>query len=370
METLTALFSADSSLQFEWPWLLLLLPLPWLPFLRNRRRSMQPVIAPQLPLFRQVKAIGVAHEQNVQRRRGLRALLLALAWLALVLACMRPTFIGEQVDLPLSGRDLMLAVDISPSMKEEDMVLEGATANRLDVVKVVVSDFLQRRAGDRVGLILFGSQPYIQAPLTFDLTTVNTLLQEAFLGMAGQATAIGDAIALGVKRLRQRPEQSRVLILLTDGSNTAGDIPPDKAAALAAQEKIKVYTIGIGAEEMLQQTFFGTRRVNPSAELDEEMLKLIADTTGGQYFRARDKAEMDQIYAQINALEPIEQERQSFRPTKTLYHWFLALAVLFYAARLVLNRIPDQVTDITRKVWPSRRQSTAQHSAGKTGVEP
>lgn len=340
IDTLIDLFSADSSLHFEWPWLLLLLPLPWLPGLRRRGAAAEPLIAPQLPMFRQLKRMGIAQAQHNPQRNGMRAVLLALAWLALVLACMRPTFVGEQVDLPLSGRDLMLAVDISPSMKEEDMVLEGASANRLDVVKVVVSDFMQRRAGDRVGLILFGSQPYIQAPLTFDLTTVNTLLQEAFLGMAGQATAIGDAIALGVKRLRQRPEQSRVLILLTDGANTAGDIPPEKAAALAAQEKIKVYTIGIGADEMLQQTFFGTRRVNPSADLDETTLKLIADSTGGQYFRARDKAEMDQIYAQINALEPIEQERQSFRPTKALFHWLLALALLCYGLRLGLNRAP------------------------------
>lgn len=326
----------SAALQFEWPWLLLLLPLPWLPGLRQRGKRARQIIAPQLPMFGQLKAMGFAHAQGAPQRGRLHGLLLALAWCALVVATTRPTYIGEQIDIPLSGRDLMLAIDISPSMKEEDMTLNNETANRLDVVKAVISEFVQQRTGDRVGLILFGSQPYIQVPLTFDLKTVNTLLQEAFLGMAGQATAIGDAIALGVKRLRLRPEQSRVLILMSDGANTAGDIPPDKAATLAAQEKIKVYTIGIGADEMIQRSFFGSRRVNPSADLDEKMLRLIADTTGGQYFRARNQAELDQIYALINTLEPIEQELHSFRPTKALFYWCLGLALCCYGLHLIL----------------------------------
>jgi Ca-activated chloride channel family protein len=325
-----------SSLEFQWPWLLLLLPLPWLPGLRAGQRSTRQLVAPQLPIFGRIKALGLAHHAGGSQRSGLRGLLLALAWVALVLALTRPTWIGDPVSLPLSGRDLMLAVDISPSMKEQDMTLADKPVTRLDVVKDVVAEFVQKRAGDRVGLILFGSQPYIQAPLTFDLVTVNTLLQESFLGMAGQATAIGDAIALGVKRLRQRPEQSRVLILLTDGSNTAGDIPPDKAAQLAAQERIRVYTIGVGAEEMIQRSFFGSRRVNPSADLDEKMLQRIAETTGGQYFRARDRQEMDRIYDQIDALEPIEHTQQIFRPSKSLFHWLLGLSLALYGLHLLV----------------------------------
>ena len=252
-------------------------------------------------------------------------------------ALARPTYYGDPVDIELSGRDLMMAIDISPSMKEQDLSLNNQSVSRLEVVKQVVSDFIKERRGDRVGLILFGSQPYIQAPLTFDTETVDTLLKEAYLGMAGQATAIGDAIALGVKRLRNRPENSRVLILMSDGANTAGEIPPEKAAQLAAQENIKIYTIGIGADEMLKRSLFITQRVNPSADLDEKMLTNIADATQGQYFRARDTEALKEIYDRINELEPIEQEGKTYRPSKAIYFWFLAAALFCYAA-LIFNK--------------------------------
>lgn len=234
----------------------------------------------------------------------------------------------------------MLAIDISPSMQETDMPLNGREATRLQVVKSVVSEFIEQRRGDRLGLILFGSQPYIQAPLSFDTVTIDTLLQEAFLGMAGDATSIGDAIALGVKRLRERPEQSRVLILMSDGANTSGEIPPEKAAQLAQQEQVKIYTVGIGADEMYRRSFFGTRKVNPSADLDEDMLTLIAQQTGGQYFRARNTEELNQIYSLINALEPLEQETRSYRPTKALFYWFLAAAGIFYLLALLSKKAP------------------------------
>jgi Ca-activated chloride channel family protein len=262
---------------------------------------------------------------------------LIAAWCCLVFALARPTYYGEPVNIDLSGRDLMMAIDISPSMKEQDLTLNNQAVTRLDVVKQVVSEFIQQRQGDRIGLILFGSQPYIQAPLTFDTETVDTLLKEAYLGMAGQATAIGDAIALGVKRLRNRPENSRVLILMSDGANTAGEIPPEKAAQLAKQENIKIYTIGIGADEMLKRTLFITQRVNPSADLDEKMLTEIALTTGGQYFRARDTEALKEIYNSINELEPIAQEGKTYRPSKAIYHWFLLAALCLYTG-ILLNK--------------------------------
>ena len=215
------------------------------------------------------------------------------------------------------------------------MKVNGIAQTRLAIVKRVVSEFIDVRQGDRIGLILFGSEPYIQSPLSFDVVTANALLQEAYLGMAGQATAIGDAITLGVKRLRKRPEQSRVLILLTDGANTAGEIPPEKAAQLAAQENIKIYTVGIGAEGMIKRSFFGTQRVNPSAELDEAMLRQIAELTQGDYFRARNTEELSEIYQAINALEPVEQETKSYRPTKALFYWFTLMAGLLYGSILL-----------------------------------
>lgn len=321
--------------KFVWPLALLLLPLPWL--IKAERQSHTDIRAPKLPLYSTLKLIGVEHPANVDDMGRWRSVCLLAAWFCLVFALARPTYYGDPVDIDLSGRDLMMAIDISPSMKEQDLTLNNQNVTRLDVVKQVVSDFIQERRGDRVGLILFGSQPYIQAPLTFDTETVDTLLKEAYLGMAGQATAIGDAIALGVKRLRNRPENSRVLILMSDGANTAGEIPPEKAAQLAAQENIKIYTIGIGADEMLKRSLFITQRVNPSADLDEKMLTAIAEATQGQYFRARDTEALKAIYDRINELEPIEQEGKTYRPSKAIYHWLLATALCLYLA-LLLNK--------------------------------
>ncbi len=310
-------------LEFEWPWLILLLPLP-LFFKARSKTTTQSTEALRVPFFSRLEAAGLTGESPAPQNSMLLKVLVLIAWVSLVIAVSRPQYVGELVELPISGRDLMLAVDISPSMKEEDMILNGYQVTRLDVVKSVVSDFVEQRKGDRIGLILFGSQPYIQSPLSFDTVTVNTLLQEAFLGMAGRATAIGDAVTLAVKRLRERPQDSRVLILLTDGANTAGEIEPEKAAQLAAKENIKIYTIGIGADEMIQRGFLSTWKVNPSKDLDEKALQQIADSTGGEYFRARNTGELELVYEAINRLEPIEQEVRSYRPTRSYFHWALA----------------------------------------------
>lgn len=331
------------ALEFVWPWAPLMIPLPLL-MLYKRRLNKPDVLAPVVPLYETAQHLGIGQTINRNDNKRWKSVALFAAWVLLCLAASRPTYIGEQVDVPLSGRDLMLAIDISPSMKEVDMQWQGQQATRLDVVKQVVSEFVEQRAGDRIGLILFGSQPYVQSPLSFDTVTVNTLLQEAYLGMAGQSTAIGDAIALGVKRLRQRPEQSRVLVLLSDGANTAGDIPPEKAAQLAEQEEIKIYTVGIGADEMLKRSFFGSRKVNPSADLDEAMLKQIAEVSGGQYFRARSSEELQGIYGYINELEPVEQETRSYRPSKALYYWFLALSLALFVTTILIEQMVTRLS--------------------------
>jgi Ca-activated chloride channel family protein len=269
-------------------------------------------------------------------------LLLLLAWLCLVLAIARPQHVGEQVQMPVSGRDLMLLVDISPSMDERDMVIQGRSINRLQAVKRVLDQFIDRREGDRLGLVLFGTQPYVQAPLTFDRETVRTLLLEAGLGMAGRATAIGDAVGLAVKRLRDRPQEQRVAILLTDGANTAGEVSPDKATEIAAAAGVRLYTIGIGADSMIQRGLLGSRRVNPSRDLDEALLTRMAEQTGGRYFRARSLPELEMIYDSIDQLEPIEQEGQFYRPVTELYVWPAGTAVtlwlLLSALRLLASR--------------------------------
>lgn len=290
--------------------------------------------------------LGLASKQEQTNRW--QSVILAVAWLCLILALTRPTYYGEPITIDLTGRDLMLAIDISPSMQEQDLSLNSRPANRLEVVQQVVSDFIKQRQGDRIGLILFGTTPYVQVPLTFDTHTVDTLLKEAYLGMAGQATAIGDAIALGVKRLRDRPENSRVLILLSDGANTAGEIPPEKAAQLASVEKIKIYTIGIGADEMLKRSLFITQRVNPSADLDEKMLSSIALTTGGQYFRARDALALELIYAEINKLEAIEQEGKTYRPSKAIYYWLLSLALVLYGLLILASLTRPLITSLNK----------------------
>ncbi len=313
-------------IEWIWPWAFVLLPLPavvrllWSPM----EREQAALTVPRLATF---KSEEFSPRGLGGSRLAWRILLLVLAWSALVTATARPQWTGEPVTLPTSGRDLMLAVDISGSMGTEDLQLRGQIVNRLTVVKNVVSQFVAAREGDRVGLILFGTNAYLQAPLTFDLATVNRLLTEAPVGIAGGKTAIGDAIGLAVKRLRQRPEGERVLILLTDGANNVGEVAPVKAAELATQEEIRIYTIGVGADEMrLPSIFgvFGSRVVNPSAELDENTLTAIADATGGRYFRAQNTAKLMEIYEIIDAMEPIEQEAETYRPTAALYHWPLA----------------------------------------------
>jgi Ca-activated chloride channel family protein len=313
-------------IEFEWPWLFALLPLPLvlrylLPAAAENRQA-----ALRTPFLEDFTLITGGNPSIA----GSRALLAAalLAWVLLVTATARPQWYGEPVELPVSGRDLMLAIDLSASMQEEDFVLGNRAIDRLTAVKRVAGNFIERRNGDRIGLILFGDRAYVQAPLTFDRRTVNTLLQEAFLGLAGDRTAIGDAIGLAVKRLQDNPQQRRILILMTDGANTAGELQPLKAAELAQQAGLKIYTIGIGADAVQRRSFFGSVTVNPSRDMDEQSLTAIADSTAGRYFRAHDTAELAQIYDILDELEPLEIEQQSFRPTRALFYWPLSAAFL------------------------------------------
>lgn len=333
-------------LQFDWPLVFLVLPVPILVY-RLLPPARREEAALRVPFYADLAQLSGSHRAGGPRGKGYLVLLL-LIWLSAVTAAAGPQWIGDPVRLPSSGRDLLLAVDISGSMETADMVLDGRQVNRITVIKAVVGEFVQRRKSDRLGLILFGTQAYLQAPLTFDRNTVNTLLQEARLGFAGEKTAIGDAIGLATKRLLERPEHSRVLILLTDGANTAGAIDPLQAAKLASQAKVKIYTIGLGADELVVPGIFGNsfgaRRVNPSIDLDEGTLRAIADETGGRYFRARDVQELASIYAELDVLEPAEQEAESFRPTEALFHWPLGLALMLSALAAVIHLRPPRAT--------------------------
>ena len=311
-------------LELLWPWSFVLLPLPILVMLLPSAPAHQ-VAALRVPFYAQVVSKVMPNSAGVS---GIKLYLLGLIWLLLILAACRPQWLGAPVSIPVSGRDLLMAVDISGSMKVNDLSRNGAPRNRLDVVKDVAGEFIRRRQGDRIGLILFGSRAYLQAPLTFDRVTVQTLLNESEIGLAGERTAIGDAIGLAVKRLRMRPQNNRVLILITDGANTAGVVEPLKAAELAKLEGLKIYTIGIGAEQMIVRDFFGTRRINPSADLDETALIKIAELTNGRYFRASDRGELENIYAMLDEIEAIFMDPDQLRPVTELFIWPLGLALL------------------------------------------
>jgi Ca-activated chloride channel family protein len=311
-----------------WPWVLLALPLPWL--LRRllpeaRGLAEAGLRVPSLAGFETLK-----DRSSVEQLLNWRFWVAVLAWCLLVLAAARPEKIGDELEVPVAGRNLMLAVDLSGSMDQKDFELAGRRVDRLTATKAVASDFIARREGDRIGLILFGERAYLQVPLTLDRDTVKTLLLEAEIGLAGEKTAIGDAITLAVRRVHEQQveEGEQVLILLTDGANTAGEIHPLKASELAQQVGLRIYTIGIGAESMDVTSLIGGRRaINPSADLDEDTLTAIAQQTGGQYFRATDTASLQRIYALVDELEPVEEPESGFRPVKSYFYWPLGAAL-------------------------------------------
>ena len=279
-------------------------------------------------------------------------LLLGLIWTLLILALMRPQWIGEPTQLPTSGRDLLIAVDISASMNQQDMALSGRSVSRLAITKHVVADFIEHRQGDRVGLIVFGTQAYLRAPLTFDRKTVSYLLQEIPpASLAGGKTAIGDAIGLAIKQLSRKKEGDRILILLTDGANTSGKVSPLKAAQLARQEKVRIYTIGVGGKSESPFALLPfSRQLFNTSDLDAKTLQEIAKTTGGYYFRAETGQELVKIYERLNEHEPIAQPDQTFRPTHSLAHYPLGGAFvlsLLVGAYLFRNQMKGKPTPAT-----------------------
>ena len=326
-------------IEWTWPWLLLLAPLPWLVGkLAPTATSQQPAL--RAPFYQEWRQLSEAQGSHTGRGGLIPLILLWLVWLLLLTAAARPLWIGEAIELPNSGRDLMMAVDISGSMQIEDMQVGQSLVPRMEAVRQLGADFIGQRSGDRLGLILFGSNAYVQSPLTFDTATVKRFLLEAQIGFAGKETAIGDAIGLAVKRLKDQPAESRVLILLTDGQDTASSVKPLDAARLAASLGIRIYTIGIGADALslpgLFGSSFGSRQVNPSAELDEAGLQEIARLTGGQYFRARNPQELATIYQLLDQLEPQEQSSATYRPRQSLSYLPLLVA-LFLSFLLALQ---------------------------------
>lgn len=291
-------------------WVLLLLPLPLL--MHRVKPHEQRETAVRVPFYAKAQQLAAKAPLVPAKSLGRRALLWMI-WSLSVIALAGPQWLGKAVELPASGRDLLLAVDISGSMTEPDMVWDMRRIDRLTAAKLAVGNFVETRQRDRLGLVLFGSQAFMQVPLTFDVRTVQQMLFEAEVGYAGQQTAIGDALALSIKRLRETQGTQRVIVLLTDGMNTAGTLSVDTAIDIANKAQTRIYTIGFTPHDR---------------EIDAGELKAIAERTGGAFFRARSTQELMAIHQRLDELEPIDQEAETLRPTETLFHWPLGAALL------------------------------------------
>jgi len=325
--------------RFVWPWVALFLPLPfvvkWLLPVRKSHKSV-PIL--HFPMLWRLKTAFPRFQGDSVKPNRLNLALLFLFWTSLILAFMRPEKIDTYTYTENQGYDLMLAVDLSASMKALDFSTANRAISRLDAAKTVVGKFVKRRQGDRVGLIAFGENAYLHVPLTYDTQSVSDMLNDTLEGMAGSSTAIGDAIGQAVRTLRKRPEDSRVLILLTDGEDNASSIPPLEAAKLAKQYGIRIYTVGIGTNGPVPfPTAFGGGFRMVEVPMDEELLKEIAHTTGGQYYHAGDQETLEAIYAKIDRLEKTEWEPERFLISDPLYAYPLALAMV---CALLLGFIP------------------------------
>ena len=303
--------------EIAYKWIFLLLPLPLLvyfllPPLRIRSSSLR---IPSLTKAEEISGSRSRTSAEISKKYGLTWIVLTLVWLLLLASLSSPQLVGEPELKVKTSRNFLIVADISFSMANTDWVLDGQKSTRWEAVKSVMHDFIERREGDRMGLIFFGSNAYIQAPFTSDLATVDILLDEADVGMAGQMTNIGKAIVKGIEMFEQDTIETKVMLVLTDGVDSGTEILPLDAADLARNDSIHVYTLGIGDPD------------NSSSDLDEGTLKEIAEMTDASYFRAIDTEALEGIYEELDQLEPIEYEEESFVPATLLYHYPLAAAL-------------------------------------------
>ncbi len=311
------------------PWALIILPLPliiWflVPPYRERISSVR------VPFFTALTRITGQEAREgavVLRRRWIQMTVALLIWLCLVAALAKPEVLGKPIERVEAGRDIMLAIDISGSMDKHDFaVAQGKPIQRLAAVKQVVTEFVEARTGDRIGFIVFGSKAYVQAPFTRDLQVVQELLNTVEAGMAGPHTVVGDAIGLAIRTFEASELKERLLILLTDGSDTGSRMSPVSAAGVAAQRNVEIFTVGVGDPEG-----------GGEDQVDFDTLKEVARRTGGRFFSAADQQGLSAIYDRIDKLTVREVKRVSYRPRRSLVHWPSAFAVLlgiaFYLAQ-------------------------------------
>lgn len=328
-------------LQFEHPWLFLLLlvqPLVWWlsPPYKEQRESLQiPYLQRLADLTRQTPSKAAV----VLRRSKVLFFLLPLWWAMIVIALARPVWLADPIEKTESTRDLMLLVDLSGSMETADFKdPRGQRISRLDAVKGVLDEFIERRKSDRIGLIVFGNEPFLQAPFTRDHEVVRTLLHQTRPKMAGVQTAIGDAIGLALKHFESSKCEHRIAILLTDGNDTGSKVPPRKAAEIAAQRGITIHTIAVGDPKAAGEE-----------KMDIDALQAISKTTKGNFFRADDRVQLDRIYHKLDEIEPEKIKATSFRPKHPLFQWPLgAFLITFLAYHFLMraasrfHRVSDQ----------------------------
>lgn len=328
-QTLATGLSQWLNIEFVWWWALTLLPLPLLVYKLLPRENQQAEI--------KLAYLPDNTHSNKPKQKLQKTLSIAI-WTLLIIACARPVWFGDPIEFQPKYRDLMLVVDLSGSMQKEDMNLDGEFTDRLTAVKKVLSDFVAKRKGDRLGVVLFGDHAYLQTPLTADRQAVIQQINQTVIGLVGQSTAMGDGIGLGTKTFVDSNAPQRVMVLLSDGGNTAGVLDPIEAAEIAKKYNATIYTVGVGAGEMMVKEFFMTRKVDTAADLDEKTLTQIAEVTGGQYFRARDAEQLESIYETINQLEPVSSDTQTWRPQSEWFRYPLSAALGLSVLLFLLRR--------------------------------
>src|SRR3990167_9985319 len=314
--------------ELAFPAALFLLPGPFLIWFFIPRATQRVPVALTVPFYDALVSLIKQKKHEPSSKKSIYCL--ALIWILIVIAACGPRWVGAPIPLAREGRNIMLVLDLSASMDLDDMALNGHLATRLSVVKQAAKQFVSQRAGDLIGLILFGSRAYLQTPLTYDHRNVLMRIDDATVGLAGTTTSIGDALGLAIKRLQEVPPTGRVIILLTDGANNSGVLSPLKAAQLAKLDNMKIYTIGLGSNADPRAMHHLLMGLNPAVDLDESTLKKIAQTTGGRYFHATDPQTLQAIYQTINRMEAVQQEKLTVRPQQAYYPWILALALLIW----------------------------------------
>lgn len=314
--------------EFVWLWAFALIPLPWL--INRLITEPEQTVTVTIPGFNQHNASTPSTVKFAPTKR----IWFYLIWSLLCIAAANPVHFGEPMKVPNEGREIMLAVDLSGSMVERDMEYKGQLINRLTMVKNVLGEFIMAREGDRLGLIFFGDTAFLQTPLTRDVKTVQTMLTESEIGLVGKSTAIGDAVGLAVKRFNERKNSNKILILLSDGQNSAGNLDPEQALILAKDAGVKIHSVGVSSENT--RDIFGF--FNTASSLDEGLLKKLAEQTGGRYFKATDVASLQAVYQELDKLEPIAADDQTYRPQQALFYYPLAAALLCLVIATSLRR--------------------------------